>query len=105
MINVNWIQHVFASIGSEALHRLDFSLSRTDRGFEGDIRTPFYNGAPRSYILDKLINAIGEARYSELRGIDNKEIENLVEVTEILEDLLNTLKQAFGLNTKVRERR
>jgi flagellar protein FliS len=33
-------------------------------------------------------------------NVRNKETGNLVEVTEILQDLLNTLKQAFGFNTK-----
>ena len=85
---------------------------------EGKINDGFYHQTKALQVMAELSNSLdpdneelGKVLFNlyeyitvEIAKVNvrNKDTRILVEVTEILEDLLNTIKQAFGLKTKHR---
>jgi len=60
-----------------AVERLAFYLGRCERGFETDLRTPFYDGEPREEIIKRLEKEVGFTSFEELTEIDLHEKEKV----------------------------
>jgi hypothetical protein len=67
------LSSLMAQLPSEGAERLTRSLDRTDTGFKEDLRTPFYKGESREWIIDRLEEKIGFTSFEELTGIDERE--------------------------------
>jgi flagellar biosynthetic protein FliS len=88
---------------------------------EGKIEDSYYHQTKALNVMAELTNSL-DAENTELGktlfnlyeyitveiakiNVREKDTSKLIEVTEILQDLLNTLKQAFGLKTNIGEGR
>jgi hypothetical protein len=67
------LQQLMARLPSLGSERLERSLDRCRTGFDEDLRTPLYDGIPRSEIIEICTNDIGFTKYEELTGIDVEE--------------------------------
>jgi len=62
------------ALDSGAQGRLDRSLNHARFGFPHDLRTPFFDGAPREEIAEIARSVIGFTKYKELTTIDEHEL-------------------------------
>jgi hypothetical protein len=71
----NELQRLITELPLEGAERLERSLDRTERGYSVDLRSPFYEGAPREEIGEGLRQAIGTTGIAVLDTQDELEAE------------------------------
>lgn len=73
MIYDESLQRLMDSLPRESVERLERYLGRCNLGSEQDLRTPFYQAAPREEVIDRLRSILGSAPFEELQDIDDHE--------------------------------